>query len=393
LAHSAGRSFYPAQRSNMHYRHLEAGAQMLQAGAWYRPAYYGSTDQRQSCIDSEVTNVRNNVGLVDVSTLGGIEVRGPDAPEFLNRFYTFGFLKQPVGKARYALLTNEAGVVIDDGVACRFSEQHYYGTATTGGVGNVYQSMLKWNAQWRLDVDIANVTSAYSAVNIAGPNARKVLAKVCSDIDLSSEAFPYMGVREGSVAGIPARVIRVGFVGELGYEVHIPQHCGEALWDALICAGAEFSIKPFGIEAQRILRLEKGHIIIGQDTDAMSNPEEVQMGWAIAKKKPFFVGGRSIQELNKTPLKRSLVGFVINDLKAPIPLESHLVLDGDRMTGRVTSCNFSPTLNKPVGLAYVEPDRAEAGSYFKIKSSGGVMVDAVVVKLPFYDPETQRQEL
>jgi sarcosine oxidase subunit alpha len=393
LAHSAGRSFYPAQRSNMHYRHLEAGAQMLQAGAWYRPAYYGSSDQRQECINREVTNVRNNVGLVDVSTLGGLEVRGPDAAEFLNRFYTFGFLKQPVGKARYALLTNEAGVVIDDGVACRFSEQHYYVTATTGGVGNVYQSMLKWNAQWRLDVDIANVTSAYSAVNIAGPNARKVLAKVCADIDLDSQAFPYMGVREGSVAGIPARVIRVGFVGELGYEVHIPQHCGEALWDALIAAGAEFDIKPFGIEAQRILRLEKGHIIIGQDTDAMSNPNEVNMGWAIAKKKPFFVGGRSIQELNKMPLKRCQVGFVVNDANAPIPLESHLVLDGDRMTGRVTSCNYSPTLNKPVGLAFVEPDQAEAGSRFTIKSSGGVMVDAMVVQLPFYDPETQRQEI
>ena len=393
LGHSAGRSFYPAQRSNMHYRHVEAGAQMLQAGAWYRPAYYGSADLRQSCINNEVKNVRSNVGLVDVSTLGGLEVRGPDAPEFLNRFYTFGFLKQPVGKARYALLTNEAGVVIDDGVACRFTEQHYYVTATTGGVGNVYQSMLKWNAQWCLDVDIANVTSAYSAVNIAGPNARNVLAKVCSDIDLDSQAFPYMGVREGTVAGIPARVIRVGFVGELGYEVHIPQHCGEALWDALINAGAEFSIKPFGIEAQRILRLEKGHIIIGQDTDAMSNPAEVNMGWAIAKKKPFFVGGRSIQELNKTPLKRCQVGFVVNDLKAPIPLESHLVLDGDRMTGRVTSCNYSPTLNKPVGLAFVEPDQAEAGSHFTIKSSGGVMVEAMVVKLPFYDPETQRQEL
>ena len=393
LAHSAGRSFYPAQRSNMHYRHLEAGAQMLQAGAWYRPAYYGSSDQRQECINLEVTNVRHNVGLVDVSTLGGLEVRGPDAAEFLNRFYTFGFLKQPVGKARYALLTNEAGVVIDDGVACRFSEQHYYVTATTGGVGNVYQSMLKWNVQWRLDVDIANVPSAYSAVNIAGPNARKVLAKVCSDIDLDSQAFPYMGVREGSVAGIPARVVRVGFVGELGYEVHIPQHCGEALWDALIEAGAEFDIKPFGIEAQRILRLEKGHIIIGQDTDAMSNPNEVNMGWAIAKKKPFFVGGRSIQELNKTPLKRCQVGFVVNDANAPIPLESHLVLDGDRMTGRVTSCNYSPTLNKPVGLAFVEPDQAEAGSRFTIKSSGGVMVDAMVVQLPFYDPETQRQEL
>ena len=393
LAHSAGRSFYPARRSNMHYRHIEAGAQMLQAGAWYRPAYYGSADDRQNCIDSEVNNVRNNVGLVDVSTLGGLEVRGADAAEFLNRFYTFGFLKQPVGRARYALLTNEAGVVIDDGVACRFSEQHYYVTATTGGVDRVYQTMLKWNAQWRLDVDIANVTSAYCGVNIAGPKAREVLSKVCSDIDLCSEAFPYMGVREGTVAAIPARVIRVGFVGELGYEVHVPQHCGEALWDALMAAGAECAIKPFGIEAQRVLRLEKGHIIIGQDTDAMSNPAEVQMGWAIAKQKPFFVGSRSIQELGKMALKRSLVGFVINDSKAPIPLESHLVLDGDRMTGRVTSCNYSPTLNKPVGLAYVEPDKAEAGSCFTIKSSGGVMVDAVVVKLPFYDPETQRQEL
>ena len=393
LAHSAGRSFYPARRSNMHYRHIEAGAQMLQAGAWYRPAYYGSTDDRQNCIDSEVNNVRNNVGLVDVSTLGGLEVRGADAAEFLNRFYTFGFLKQPVGRARYALLTNEAGVVIDDGVACRFSEQHYYVTATTGGVDRVYQTMLKWNAQWRLDVDIANVTSAYCGVNIAGPKARDVLAKVCSDIDLCSEAFPYMGVREGTVAAIPARVIRVGFVGELGYEVHVPQHCGEALWDALMAAGAEYAIKPFGIEAQRILRLEKGHIIIGQDTDAMSNPAEIQMGWAIAKQKPFFVGSRSIQELGKMPLKRSLVGFVINDSQAPIPLESHLVLDGDRMTGRVTSCNYSPTLNKPVGLAYVEPDKVAAGSHFTIKSSGGVLVDAVVVKLPFYDPETQRQEL
>ena len=393
LAHSAGRSFYPARRSSMHYRHLEAGAQMLQAGAWYRPAYYGSAECREACINSEVNNVRTNVGLVDVSTLGGLEVRGPDAAEFLNRFYTFGFLKQPVGRARYALLTNEAGVVIDDGVACRFGEQHYYVTATTGGVDRVYQNMLKWNAQWRLDVDIANVTSAYCGVNIAGPKARDVLRKVCSDIDLSSEAFPYMGVRQGTVAGIAARVIRVGFVGELGYEVHVPQHCGEALWDALIEAGAEQGIKPFGIEAQRVLRLEKGHIIIGQDTDAMSTPAEVQMSWAIARQKPFFVGSRSIQELDKLPAKRSLVGFVVDNLSAPIPLESHLVLNGDRMTGRVTSCHFSPTLNKPVGLAYVEPDKAEVGSRLTIKSSGGVMVDALVVELPFYDPETQRQEL
>jgi len=288
LGVNAGRSFYPEQRTNMHYRHLEAGAQMMQAGAWYRPAFYGAQGDAQTRINAEVTNVRNNVGLIDVSTLGGLEVRGPDAAEFLNRFYTFAFAKQVVGTARYALLTNEAGVVIDDGVACRLHEHHYYVTATTGGVGRVFQSMLKWNAQWGLDVDIANATSAWCGVNIAGPNARKVLTKVCSDVALEGDTFPYMGVREGTVAEIPARLIRVGFVGELGFEIHVPQQYGEALWDALMQAGDEFDIKPFGVEAQRVLRLEKGHVIIGQDTDAMSNPMEVQMGWAIAKKKPFF---------------------------------------------------------------------------------------------------------
>lgn len=393
LAHSAGRSFYPSRRSNMHYRHLEAGAQMLHAGAWYRPAYYGPRDARAEAIRSEVRNVRHNVGLVDVSTLGGIEVRGADAAEFLERIYTFNFAKQPVGRARYALLTNEAGTIIDDGVACRFHECHYYVTTTTGGADRVYQNMLKWNAQWRLDVDVANVTSAFCGVNIAGPKSRLVLETLCHNVDLGADAFPYMGVREAIVAGIPARLIRVGFVGELGYEIHVGQHFGEALWDALMAAGSDHKMMPFGIEAQRILRLEKGHIIIGQDTDAMSNPLEVQMAWAISRKKPFFVGGRTIAELEKKQLKRSLLGFVINDPQAPIPLESHLVLDGDQMVGRVTSCEYSPTLDKPVGLAYAPCEKTKAGSQIVIKSTGGVSVTADVVDLPFYDPGNRRQEL
>lgn len=393
IAHNAGRSFHPAQRSSMHYRHIEAGAQMMLAGAWYRPDYYGTQETRDANIQSEVVNVRNNVGIVDVSTLGGIEVRGPDAAEFMNRFYTFAFLKQPVGKSRYALLTNEAGVVIDDGVACRLHNDHYYVTTTTGGAARVYQLMLQWNARWCLDVDFANVTSAWCAVNIAGPRSRAVLQQLCPDIDLGSEAFPFMGVREGNIAGIPARILRVGFVGELGFEVHVPQHYGEALWDCLIEAGQEEGIRPFGVEAQRLLRLEKGHIIIGQDTDAMSNPLEVQMGWAISRKKPFFVGSRTIVELEKKEPVRALVGFVIEDPEAPLPRESHLVLNGEKMTGRVTSCAFSPTLNKPIGLAYVSSDKAEEGSQFTIKSSGGVLVDATVVPLPFYDPGNQRQEI
>ncbi len=366
---------------------------MLHAGAWYRPAYYGPRDSRIEAIRREVRNVRNNVGLIDVSTLGGIEVRGPDAGEFLNRIYTFEFSQQAVGRARYALLTNESGAIIDDGVACRIREQHYYVTTTTGGADRVYQNMLRWNAQWRLDLDIANVSSAMCGVNIAGPHARIVLQSVCTDVDLSSDSFPYMGVREASVAGIPARLIRVGFVGELGFEIHVPQHCGEALWDALMVAGRELHILPCGIEAQRVLRLEKGHIIIGQDTDAMSNPLEVQMAWAISRKKPFFVGGRTITELERTQLKRVLVGFVVNDRRAPIPLESQLVLNGEQMIGRVTSCDYSPTLDKPVGLAYVPPEKAAAGSQIVIKSTGGVRVTAEVADPSFYDPENQRQDL
>ena len=399
LGHNAGRSFYPARRSSIHYLHLEAGAIMLQAGPWYRPAYYltETRKSKQEAINAEVMNVRSNVGLVDVSTLGGLEIRGPDAAEFINRIYTFGFLKQPVGKARYALMCNEAGVVIDDGVACRLSEQHFYVTATTGGVDAVYRNMLKWNAQWRLDVDIANVTAAYCGINIAGPFARKVLESLCRNIDLDNEAFPYMGVREGHISAlngkIPVRVMRVGFVGELGFEIHALQQYGEILWSALMQAGQDYNIQPFGIEAQRVLRLEKGHIIIGQDTDAMSNPMEIQMSWALSKNKPFFVGGRTITELQKATSKRVLAGFIVPDNNAPIPLESHLIIDQQQMVGRVTSCYYSPTLGKAIGLAYMPPTMAAIGNPFIIKSSGGIKVWAEVVETPFYDPKTLRQLL
>jgi sarcosine oxidase subunit alpha len=393
IAHCAGRSFYPERHSSMHHRHLEAGAQMLLAGVWLRPAYYGGKGERDRCMSEESLNVRNNVGLVDVSTLGGIEVRGPDAGEFMNRIYTFAYLKQEVGRGRYVVMTNEQGVVIDDGVACRFHEHLYYVTATTGGVDRVYQNMLRWNAQWRLNIDVGHVTNAWCGVNIAGPRSRDVLAKLCTDVDLSAQGFPYMGVREGRVAGIPARLLRVGFVGELGYEVHVPQHGGEALWDAMMEAGYAEGIKPFGIETQRLLRLEKGHIIIGQDTDAMSHPGEVHLAWAIARKKPFFVGGRSITEIERRPFSRKLAGFVVNDLAAPIPQESHLVLRDNAMTGRVTSCYYSPTIGKPIGLAFMAPDQAVPGQTVSIRSTGGVLVRAEIVELPFYDPENKRQEM
>jgi sarcosine oxidase, subunit alpha len=393
FGHMAGRVFEPERRTAMHHRHLELGAQMMPAGLWWRPAYYGQKSERDKAIRDEVNAVRSGVGLIDVSTLGGLEVRGPDAAEFLNRMYTFAYAKQQVGRCRYVLMTDNAGVVTDDGVAVRFHDEHFYVTATTSGVDVVYRQMLWWNAQWRLDVDVANVTAAYAGVNIAGPKSRDVLKRVCEGVDLSAAAFPYMGAAMGEVAGIPARIMRVGFVGELGYEVHVPAGQGEALWDALMAAGGLEGIRPFGVEAQRILRLEKGHIIVSQDTDGLTSVWEADMAWAVAKTKPFFVGGRSAEIQAKKPLTRKLVGFTLANESDPCPEECHLVLQGEEIVGRVTSAVRSPSLNKVVGLAYVHPSDGEPGKQFDIKVGGGRRIKGVVTKYPFYDPDNKRQEM
>ncbi len=392
LAHVAGRAFDPYRQTPLHRRHLEAGAKMMPAGIWQRPAFYGKASQREQCMQAEALHVRNKVGIIDVSTLGGLDVRGPDAAELLNRMYTFAFLKQPVGRSRYALMTNEHGVVIDDGVCARFAENHFYVTATTSGVDRIYQQMLKWNAQWRLNVDIANVTAAISAVNVAGPDARKVLEKVCTDLDLSPAGFPYLAVRQGTVAGIKARLLRVGFVGELGYEIHVPARHAPKLWDALMEAGKAFDIRPFGVETQRLLRLEKGHVIISQDTDGMTHPAEIDMGWAVSRTKPFFVGRRSVDILEAQPMTRKLVGFTLPKGSLQ-PLEGHLVLSGPDISGNVTSCEYSETLGQVIGLAYSGFDQSQPGQKIPIRVEGGVVVEATVVKLPFFDPDNLRQEL
>lgn len=389
----AGRSFEPVFKTPMHHRHLEAGARMIPAGQWLRPAFYGPPETAQARIAEEALGVRNGVGLMDVSTLGGLEICGPDAPEFINRMYNTGHLKQGVGRGRYVLMTDMEGVVSDDGVACRLAENHFYVTTTTTGSGGVFQGMLFHNAQWRLQVDIAQVTHAYCAVNVAGPHSRDVLQSLCDDVDLSADQFPYMGAARGHVGGIAALIMRVGFVGELGFEIHAPWSCGEALWDVLIAAGKSHGILPFGVEAQRLLRLEKGHLIIGQDTDGLTTPEEASLGGAVNTRKPYFIGKRSQAIHGARGITRRLVGFSIEDANAPLPRECHLVLDGERIAGRVTSCCRSPTLGKVIGLAYVEPQQAASGSRIEIKVDHGHRVWGQVVDLPFYDPEGLRQQL
>ena len=392
VQHLAGKAFQPVKHTAMHYRHLECGAQMMPAGLWLRPAYYGEPENKENCIERENLAVRNNVGIVDVSTLGKLEIRGPDAAEFLNRMYTFAYSKQPNLRSRYVLMTDSTGAIIDDGVACRFDEQQFYVTATTGGVDGVYRNMLRWNAEWNLNVDIANVTAAYAAVNLAGPKSRELLNELTDDIELTAGDFSYMEVRSGHIANIPARLLRVGFVGELGYELHVPASQGEALWDSLMKAGKKYEIQPFGVEAQRLLRLEKGHIIIGQDTDGLTIPQEANMEWAIAKKKVFFHGKRAIDVINKRALSRQLVGFTLPS-ESPLPQECNLILKNNEITGRVTSVSHSPSLNKIIGLAFVSPDESTEGSKIDIKLSNAEIVTATVCSIPFYDPDNKRQEM
>src|SRR5690606_2854362 len=237
-----------------------------------------------------------------------------------------------------------------------------------------------------------NATGSYAAMNIAGPRSREVLSAVTS-LDLNDAAFPYLGVREAEVAGVPARLMRVGFVGELGYEIHVPADGATVVWDALIAAGRPHGIRPFGVEAQRLLRLEKGHIIIGQDTDGLSSPFDAGLEWAVKMDKPFFVGQRSLRILQRKPAKTRLVGFVLGDMPAhEAPKECHLVIRDGSIAGRVTSIGYSPALSKYVGLAYVTPELAGEGTRFFIRADGGRMVEATVAKTPFYDPAGERQK-
>ncbi len=389
----AGKGFAPYRVTPMHARHRELGAQMMQAGTWYRPAYYGPREAQDEAIAREVRAVRTNAGMIDVSTLGGIELSGPDAAAFLDRMYATPHLKQPVGRSRYVLLCEEGGAVVDDGVACRLGEQRFYVTATTSAVDQTYRKMLWLNAQWHMRVDILNVTSAFAAINVAGPRARDVVSRLASDVDFSAAAFRYLDVRTGTLAGIPARIVRVGFVGELGYEIHVPTPSGARLWDALIEAGRETGIVPFGVEAQRVLRLEKAHVIVGQDTDGLTHPYEAGLEWAIGKGKREYLGKTAIEAQRDAGLTRKLVGFTLEDATLPPPPECCLVVRGGAIAGRVTSATRSLACGGVIGLAYVAPADERPGSALAIKLPAGGTLAARVVATPFYDPANTRQEL
>ena len=394
MSHLAGRGFAPYRLTPLHSRHERAGAVFMQAGVWLRPEFYKARGKpRLEAVREEAAAVRTGVGVIDVGTLGKMEIAGPDAAAFLERIYTGRFANMKVGMTRYALMLDEAGVIIDDGVVARLGEDRFYFTTTTTGSANVYREMTRLNTIWGMHVGIVNATGAYAAVNLAGPSSRDSLAGL-TNLDLSPEAFPYLGVREAEVAGVPARLLRVGFVGELGYEIHVPADRACVLWDALMEAGSVHGIRPFGVEAQRLLRLEKGHIIIGQDTDGLTTPGEAAVDWAVKMDKPYFVGQRSLKIVQRKNPKATLVGFTLDSTnEGAVPKECHLVIRDGKIAGRVTSIAWSPALEKHVGLAFVSQEIiANRGGFF-IRVDDGRMVPARIAKTPFYDPAGDRQKV
>jgi sarcosine oxidase subunit alpha len=390
-----GRGFSPQRQTPLRARHAALGAVWMQAGAWERPEYYHVDGlARLDAIRAEVKRVRSSVGVIDVGTLGKLEVRGPQAAEFLERVYTGNYANMKVGTTRYAVMCDESGVLADEGVVARLPDDVFYFTTTSSGAATVYRELSRLNTEWRLDCGLVNLTGAYAAMNLAGPASRQVLATL-TDCDLSSEAFPYLACRSATVAGLPVRMMRVGFVGEWGYEIHVPAEYGPAVWDALFAAGKALGIGigAFGVEAQRLLRLEKGHLIVGQDTDGLTTPFEVGMDWAVKLAKPFFVGKRSLEAIRKRPLRQKLVGFRLPESHAgDTPKECHLIIEGGEIAGRVTSVAWSPNVGLWIGLAFVRPDMTEVGRPLQIRLSDKRIVAAEVCATPFFDPKDERQK-
>jgi sarcosine oxidase subunit alpha len=369
------------RRTPMHGRHAERGARFLHAGAWLRPADYGDAA-------AEARAVREGLGLIDVSTLGKLELSGRDAAALL------GFLlPRPVdrlapGRVRYHTMVREDGVLYEDGTTSHLEPGTYYVSTTTGNADAIYADMAWWIERRRLDVQLRNLGPALAAVNLSGMGSRDLLQPFV-DVDLSNAAFPYMSCRSARLADVPVRLFRIGFTGELSYEIHFPAEYGESLWDWLLERGQPHGLTPFGVEAQRILRLEKGHLIPGVDTDALTSPFGAGVGFTCEVGDRDFVGRAFLaRERGQAPRDR-LVSFRLAP-GTPVPDDGVLVFAEDRMIGRVTSARASPALGTGIGLAWVAASHAAAGTRLRIRLADGRDVSGEVIAQAPYDPDGKR---
>ncbi len=385
----AGRELEPVRYTPIQSWHEAHQARPLLAGAWVRPDHYGDPE-------AEARNVRERVGVIDVTPIGKLDLRGPDVPALLNLLYVNKWSKLGIGRVRYGVMCTEDGVVFDDGVTGRLGPEHYLMSTTSSGAAAVWEWAENWLQTAHQDwaVHITPVTTAYAGMNVAGPASRELLARLTEGVDLANEAFGYLEVRTGRVAGVDGCVLwRIGFTGELSYELHVPAGYGLAVWEALMDRGQDLGVAPFGVEAQRILRLEKGHLIVGQDTDGLTRGFSAGLDWAIKLDKEDFAGKPELAWQHQDGDGPRLVGLQ-PDGGSVVPPEASQIVAGGDIVGRVTSSRMSPALGRPVCLAQVAARLAVPGNQVTIRLPGGALVTARVSEhLAQVDPEGKRMRV
>jgi sarcosine oxidase subunit alpha len=391
-----GPHFKPVRRSPMHDWHERHGAVFTDTGLWRRPWYYPKPGESvREASAREAGGVRQFLGIVDISSLGKIDVQGPDAVHFLDRVYVNGWATLPVGKARYGVMLRADGIVLDDGTTSRLSEQHYFMTSTTSGAGKVMTHLeyLLQTAWPELKVHVTSVTSQWAAIAVAGPRSRDLLSRLVADCDFRSAAFPFMGVRNGTLGGLPVRILRVSFSGELAYELYTPAGYGEQLWTALWEAGQAMGIGAYGTEALGMLRIEKGHVA-GAEIDGRTTLADLGLGDMASKKKPYIGSALARRDALVDPQRPQLVGLEPSAPGARLRAGAILCEPG-RHTGHgigfVSSVTYSSELGRHIGLGFVAGGMARQGDAIDAVFALRNEVTAVRVTSPrFVDPREER---
>jgi len=393
-----GKHSKPTRKSPMHNWHKKNNAVFVDAGVWLRPRYYKQNNEGLfDASKREAENVRKNVGVCDVTTLGKIDIKGPDAAEFLNRVYTNAWLKLPVGKARYGVMLREDGIVMDDGTTTRISENHYHMTTTTAQAANVL-SHLEYYLQivWpELNVNVVSTTEQWAGAAIAGPNSRKLLEKLFPKTDVSNEALPFMGYVEANLFGVYARIFRISFSGELAYEINVESNYGNFMWEKIIEIGKDFSIQPYGTEALSTLRIEMGHVA-GSELDGRTIPYDNGLDGLVSKKKDF-IGKRSLNRKAFTSSDRQrIVGVVPIDKKTSIPEGSHLVKDANAKLpnpklGHISASCWSVEYNNPFSLAILKDGKNMIGKkLFALSPLKNKLIPVEIVSSHYVDSKGER---
>lgn len=396
-----GRLFDPERTTALHDWHVAQGAVFEDVGQWKRPRFYPQPgEDMDAAVLRECAAVRGGVGILDGSTLGKIDVQGPDAAVLLDRMYTNMISSLKPGMVRYGVMCGVDGMVIDDGTLLRVAEDRFLVYTTTGGAAAVLDWMEEWvQTEWPdLRVHLTSVTEQWATFPVVGPRSRDVIATVAPGLDVSADAWPFMAWRDTTIAGVPARIARVSFSGELAYEVNVSSWYAPAVWDLLIDAGRPHGITPYGTETMHVLRAEKGYPIVGQDTDGTVTPHDLGMAWAVSKRKPEFIGRRSFSRVeNQNPLRKHLVGLLPLDRRTVLP-EGSQIIGTDTvaeppvpMLGHVTSSYRSAELGRPFALALVKAGRDRIGQTLHVPVNGDLVAVEVTGSV-LVDPEGARRD-